>query len=95
MDIINRSESGLNSNAQMYVPWAYRTIEDFSYVWWKLVRSSPWFRDYWLLVSGCFHNPIVGSDDDDSLGSFLLDDLFDNDLDRLRKNLIGGFREFF
>ncbi|KAK1325531.1 Proton pump-interactor 1 [Acorus calamus] len=66
----------------MYVPWAYRTVEDFSYAWWDLVRSSPWFRDYWL--SDCFHNPIVGSDDDNGCGSFLPDDLFDDDLDHPR-----------
>ncbi|KAK1312888.1 Polyadenylate-binding protein-interacting protein 2 [Acorus calamus] len=84
MDVINRrSESGLNPDAPMYVPWAYRTVEDFSDAWWDLVRSSPWFRDYWL--SECFHDPIVGSDDDDGCGSFLPDDLFDDDLDRPRE----------
>ncbi|KAK1325007.1 Polyadenylate-binding protein-interacting protein 2 [Acorus calamus] len=60
----------------MYVPWAYQMVVDFSDAWWDLVRSSPWFCDYWL--SDCFHNPIAGSDDDDGRGSFL----FDDDLDR-------------
>lgn len=32
----------------MFVPLAYRTVEDFSTEWWSLVQSSPWFQDYWL-----------------------------------------------
>lgn len=40
--------SALNPNAPMFVPASYRNVEDFSDQWWSLVRSSPWFRDYWL-----------------------------------------------
>jgi len=32
----------------MFVPAAYRAVDDFSDEWWSLVHSSPWFRDYWL-----------------------------------------------
>ncbi|XP_047334982.1 protein EARLY RESPONSIVE TO DEHYDRATION 15-like [Impatiens glandulifera] len=46
MEVI--SQSSLNPNAPMYVPTAYKAVEDFSEEWWSLVRSSPWFRDYWL-----------------------------------------------
>lgn len=42
------SISTLNPNAPMFVPSAYRAVEDFSDQWWSLVESSPWFRDYWL-----------------------------------------------
>lgn len=42
------SSSSLNPNAPMFVPLAYRTVEDFSDQWWALIHSSPWFRDYWL-----------------------------------------------
>ncbi|KAI5433996.1 hypothetical protein KIW84_021014, partial [Lathyrus oleraceus] len=42
------TSSSLNPNAPMFVPLAYRTVEDFSDDWWTLVHSSPWFRDYWL-----------------------------------------------
>lgn len=42
------SLSTLNPNAPMFVPSAYRVVEDFSDQWWSLVESSPWFRDYWL-----------------------------------------------
>ncbi|KAL8050105.1 hypothetical protein ABFX02_06G061500 [Erythranthe guttata] len=63
--------SALNPNAPMFVPSAYRTVEDFSDQWWDLVHSSPWFRDYWLRE--CFSDPqieslfldITGGDDDD------------------------------
>ncbi|XP_045833555.1 protein EARLY RESPONSIVE TO DEHYDRATION 15-like [Trifolium pratense] len=42
------TSSSLNPNAPMFVPLAYRTVEDFSEEWWALVQSSPWFQDYWL-----------------------------------------------
>ncbi|CAH9098256.1 unnamed protein product [Cuscuta europaea] len=40
--------STLNPNAPVFVPSVYRAVEDFSDQWWDLIRSSPWFRDYWL-----------------------------------------------
>nr|GMC63810.1 staphylococcal-like nuclease CAN2 [Ipomoea batatas] len=44
--------STLNPNAPIFVPSAYRAVEDFSDQWWDLIRSSPWFRDYWLREGG-------------------------------------------
>ncbi|KAA8539522.1 hypothetical protein F0562_026214 [Nyssa sinensis] len=57
MDVISRNmpSSTLNPNAPMFVPLAYREVEDFSDQWWALVQVSPWFRDYWL--QECFHDP--------------------------------------
>ncbi|KAK9124649.1 hypothetical protein Sjap_014251 [Stephania japonica] len=49
------SWSVLNPNATMFVPSAYREVEDFSDQWWDLVHSTPWFRDYWL--QECFIDP--------------------------------------
>lgn len=40
--------STLNPNAPMFVPAAFRQVEDFSPEWWELVKTSAWFRDYWL-----------------------------------------------
>lgn len=40
--------STLNPNAPIFVPLAYREVEDFSDLWWNLVHSSPWFCHYWL-----------------------------------------------
>lgn len=53
MDVValtnsSSSVSMLNPNAPLFVPMAYRTVEDFSDQWWDLIQSSPWFREYWL-----------------------------------------------
>lgn len=48
MEVMRSSSSGLNPNAPVYIPWAYREVEDFSKEWWDMVKSSPCFRDYWL-----------------------------------------------
>lgn len=53
MDVVaqrtsSSSVSMLNPNAPLFVPMAYRTVEDFSDQWWALIQSSPWFREYWL-----------------------------------------------
>ncbi|KAM6570778.1 hypothetical protein CsatB_018763 [Cannabis sativa] len=42
------SSSSLNPNAPLFVPAALKQVEDFSPEWWELVKTSPWFRDYWL-----------------------------------------------
>lgn len=53
MEVMRSSSSGLNPDAPVYVPWAYRAVEDFSKEWWDLVKSSPCFRDYWLREVYC------------------------------------------
>lgn len=40
--------STLNPNAPLFVPAAFRAVEDFSPEWWNLVQTSPAFRDQWL-----------------------------------------------
>lgn len=57
MDVISvrTTSSNLNPNAPLFVPMAYRAVEDFSDEWWALVQSSPWFRDYWLQER--YHDP--------------------------------------
>ncbi|KAI3809173.1 hypothetical protein L1987_25143 [Smallanthus sonchifolius] len=62
--------SSLNPNAPMFVPAAYRNVEDFSDQWWSLVHSSPSFRDYWLRE--CFSESLFDISDD--FDSFLPDD---------------------
>lgn len=32
----------------MYVPAAFRQVEDFSPEWWQLVTTLTWYHDYWL-----------------------------------------------
>ncbi|KAG9445445.1 hypothetical protein H6P81_016785 [Aristolochia fimbriata] len=78
MDVISRpATSSLNPNAPLFVPWAYRTVEDFSDEWWQLVQSSAWFRDYWL--QECFQEPVNDFDfpDNDDLLLPEIDAVFD------------------
>jgi len=39
--------SSLNPDAPLFVPAAFRQVEDFSPQWWDLVKSTAWFRDHW------------------------------------------------
>ena len=49
MEVICRGPvSTLNPNAPLFVPMAYRAVEDFSDQWWDLVKTNSCFRDYWL-----------------------------------------------
>ncbi|OEL38941.1 hypothetical protein BAE44_0000039 [Dichanthelium oligosanthes] len=40
--------SSLNPNAPLFIPAAYRQVEDFSPEWWELVKTTAWFRDHWF-----------------------------------------------
>lgn len=40
--------SSLNPNAPIFVPAAFKQVEDFSPEWWELVQTTGWFRDYWF-----------------------------------------------
>ena len=83
MEVISSSSSSstLNPNAPMFIPLAYRTVEDFSDQWWALVQSSPWFRDYWLQERyfDPQFDPLFSDFDDLVLPDD--DDLFDDDDD--------------
>ncbi|XP_017423140.1 protein EARLY RESPONSIVE TO DEHYDRATION 15 isoform X2 [Vigna angularis] len=48
MALVSGRSSALNPNAPLFIPAALRQVEDFSPQWWDLVKSSTWFRDYWL-----------------------------------------------
>ncbi|PON64560.1 Ataxin-2, C-terminal [Trema orientale] len=48
MALVSGGRSTLNPNAPLFVPAAFRQVEDFSPEWWQLVTTSPWFHDYWL-----------------------------------------------
>lgn len=63
--------SALNPHAPIFVPSAYRAVEDFSDEWWDLVQSCPWFRDYW--IRECFSDPQL------DLSPFLDDDYVHDD----------------
>ncbi|KAJ7530292.1 hypothetical protein O6H91_15G088300 [Diphasiastrum complanatum] len=40
--------SAFNSNAPLFLPASFVSTEDFSPDWWRLVHTSPAFRDYWI-----------------------------------------------
>ncbi|KAL2923421.1 Protein EARLY RESPONSIVE TO DEHYDRATION 15 [Bienertia sinuspersici] len=48
MALVSGVRSTLNPNAPLYIPAAFRQVEDFSPEWYELVTTSMWFRDYWL-----------------------------------------------
>ncbi|KAK7323451.1 hypothetical protein VNO77_26924 [Canavalia gladiata] len=48
MALVSGRSSALNPNAPLFIPASLRQVEDFSPQWWELVKSSTWFRDYWL-----------------------------------------------
>ncbi|XVE99832.1 hypothetical protein REPUB_Repub03eG0235500 [Reevesia pubescens] len=85
--------STLNPNAPVFVPLAYRTVEDFSDQWWALVQSSPCFRDYWLRER--YHDP---QNDDDVLfpGDYIdaiFDEYDDSFVDQRKEEKEGDFQK--
>ncbi|XP_071706687.1 protein EARLY RESPONSIVE TO DEHYDRATION 15-like [Rutidosis leptorrhynchoides] len=80
MDVMPRHNglpsSSLNPNAPMFVPAAYRNVEDFSDQWWSLVHSSPWFRDYW--IRECFSDSQFDLNRSDNYDPLVFDEDFDS-----------------
>ena len=48
MALVSGVRSTLNPNAPLYIPAAFRQVEEFSPEWYNLITTSMWFRDYWL-----------------------------------------------
>ncbi|KAF5750254.1 hypothetical protein HS088_TW03G00587 [Tripterygium wilfordii] len=74
--------STLNPNAPLFVPAAFRQVEDFSPEWWQLITTSTWYHDYWLNQhqgeDGFYDN--ADDDFDTSDVAALLPDTFDIDV---------------
>lgn len=79
--------SSLNPDAPLFIPAAFRQVEDFSPQWWDLVKTTAWFRDHWfhehqqldeMADSLALHDAAA---DDDDLAGLLPDDAFDDDDD--------------
>ena len=83
--------STLNPYAPMFIPAAFRQVEDFSPEWWELVKTSAWFRDYWLSEH---EEESFAADDEDGDVANLLADSFDLDLDEEFLDLDTLFQEF-
>ncbi|XP_028766659.1 protein EARLY RESPONSIVE TO DEHYDRATION 15 [Neltuma alba] len=83
MELLSGGRSTLNPNAPIYIPAAFRQVEDFSPEWWQLVTTLRWYHDYWLSQQqdgeGYYNNAEVEFDSSDVLD--LLPDTFDLDAD--------------
>ncbi|XP_015690308.1 protein EARLY RESPONSIVE TO DEHYDRATION 15-like [Oryza brachyantha] len=76
--------SSLNPDAPVFIPAAFRQVEDFSPQWWDLVKTTAWFRDHWFhehqqLDEMADSLELHGEDVD--LAGLLPDDAFDDDED--------------
>ncbi|XP_020240575.1 protein EARLY RESPONSIVE TO DEHYDRATION 15 isoform X2 [Cajanus cajan] len=82
MALVSGRSSALNPNAPLFVPAALRQVEDFSPQWWDLVKSSTWFRDYWLSQHKEEEFEEVGNDstNDDDMEN-ILSETFDLDME--------------
>ncbi|KAJ8751112.1 hypothetical protein K2173_016293 [Erythroxylum novogranatense] len=83
MALVSRSRSTLNPDAPLFIPAAYRQVEDFSPEWWQLVTTSTGYRNYWLSqhqdVDGFYDDNAVDDGFDASNVADLLPDNFDLD----------------
>lgn len=79
MALVSGGRSTLNPNAPLYIPAAFRQVEDFSPEWWQLVTTLTWYHDYWLNQQhdneGFYDDEFDGNDVVD-----LLPDAFDLDV---------------
>ncbi|KAK4580821.1 hypothetical protein RGQ29_024461 [Quercus rubra] len=96
MALVSGGRSTLNPNAPLFIPAAFRRVEDFSPEWWQLITTSTWYRDYWLSQhqgeDGFYDNAEV---DFDSVNvADLLPESFDFDDDDDFSSMEAQFEEF-
>ena len=76
------ASSSLNPDAPMFIPAAFRRVEDYSPEWWELVKTTAWFRDHWFHQHQLYEDVAADVDDvaallpDDSVDLLDTDDLF-------------------
>lgn len=88
----------MNPNAPLFIPAAFRQVEDFSPEWWQLITTSTWFRDYWLSQHQeeeaiCNGNNADDEFDADDIAD-LLPDTFDFGAEDELSHLEAQFEEF-
>lgn len=59
--------STLNPDAPLFVPAAFVAAEDFSPEWWRLIQTTPAFRDYWLRERFCGMDEDVDTEEIDEV----------------------------
>ncbi|XP_057976782.1 protein EARLY RESPONSIVE TO DEHYDRATION 15-like [Malania oleifera] len=85
MALVSGGSSTLNPNAPVFIPAAFRVVEDFSPEWWEMMQTSMWFRDYWMSQHQEQETFDGNADDDDIVN--LLPDTFDLGVDEEFPNL--------
>ncbi|XP_062190061.1 protein EARLY RESPONSIVE TO DEHYDRATION 15-like [Phragmites australis] len=76
MSTMAMASSSLNPNAPLFIPAAYRQVEDFSPEWWELVKTTAWFRDHWFRQHQLYEEEYAAADDVD-VAALLPDDSLD------------------
>lgn len=92
MALVSGGRSTLNPNAPLYIPAAFRQVEDFSPEWWQLVTTLTWYHDFWLSQQqgeGGYYGDEDGFD-----GVDLLPDAFDLDAGDDLSSLEAQLEEF-
>nr|AAZ20289.1 unknown [Arachis hypogaea] len=83
MALVSGGRPTLNPNAPLYIPAAFRQVEDFSPEWWQLVTTLTWYHEYWLsqqqVEGGFYAAEDDGFDQDGNDVVDLLPDIFDLD----------------
>ncbi|CAN0907907.1 Protein EARLY RESPONSIVE TO DEHYDRATION 15 [Linum grandiflorum] len=96
MALVSGGRSTLNPDAPLFIPAAYRQVEDFSPEWWQLVTTTAWYKDYWLTEhqneEGFYNN--AENDYDTKDVAALLPDSFDLDVGEDFSSLEAQFEEF-
>ncbi|KAI4300844.1 hypothetical protein L6164_034174 [Bauhinia variegata] len=79
MALVSGGRSTLNPNAPLFVPAAFRMVEDFSAEWWQLITTLTWYRDYWVSQHDGFYDNAEDEFDSNNAVDFL-PDTFDLDV---------------
>ena len=69
--------SSLNPDAPMFIPAAFRRVEDYSPEWWELVKTTAWFRDHWFHQHQLYEEFVNDAGDVDDVAALLPDDSVD------------------
>ncbi|XP_077218129.1 protein EARLY RESPONSIVE TO DEHYDRATION 15-like isoform X2 [Tasmannia lanceolata] len=85
MAVVSGRRSTLNPDAPLFIPQAFRQVEDFSPEWWELVKTSTWFRDYWVHENQEQENFEGNEDVEDDIAN-LLPESFDLGIDEEFQN---------
>ncbi|PWZ41147.1 Protein EARLY RESPONSIVE TO DEHYDRATION 15 [Zea mays] len=69
--------SSLNPNAPLFIPAAYRQVEEFSPEWYELVNTTAWFRDHWFRQHQHHEAAFAAADAELDVAALLPDDSVD------------------